>query len=289
MSFYKQYTSPLGYVSNGNPIDTYGVDHSGFTTRDELAYQTARINRENDLMTQMNNQGITSYPQYTTNFWGTNADNNYGFGTSNIGSNIENMQTMTPVPQQPQPAQPQVSQQPENSAWDTVKQWGNDFADTTQAGVVGYATGTTLGNFDEAMGTATAALTGNTDNYKMVRDATRQLQNDLSQRHPYIYGGAEFLGAMMSPMRLFKDTTKVNKALNAATDTLNASAGYAENWNDFGTNLIANGAANTLGFPIDKIPYTRGGSIVGRKFIKQGINSVADKLKNMYYIDEKER
>jgi len=93
MSFYKQYTSPLGYVSNGNPIDTYGVDHSGFTTRDELQYQTARINRENDLMTQMNNQGMTTYPQYGTNFWGTNADNNYGFGTSNIGSNIDNMQT----------------------------------------------------------------------------------------------------------------------------------------------------------------------------------------------------
>ncbi|MBP5399536.1 MAG: hypothetical protein J6Y53_03875 [Alphaproteobacteria bacterium] len=36
---------------------------------------------------------MTNYPQYTTNFWGTNADNNYGFGTSNIGSNIKNMQT----------------------------------------------------------------------------------------------------------------------------------------------------------------------------------------------------
>ncbi len=35
---------------------------------------------------------MTNYPQYTTNFWGTNADNNYGFGSSNIGSNIENMQ-----------------------------------------------------------------------------------------------------------------------------------------------------------------------------------------------------
>ena len=114
MSFWKQYISPLGYVSNGNTIDTYGVDHSGFTTRDELQYQTARINRENDLMTQMNNQGITNYPQYGTNFWGSSADNNYGFGTSNIGNNIENMQqTMTPVPQQPQPAQPQVSQQPD--------------------------------------------------------------------------------------------------------------------------------------------------------------------------------
>ena len=95
MSFYKQYTSPLGYVSNGNSVDTYGVDHSGFTTRDELQYQTARINRENDLMTQMNNQGMTTYPQYGTNFWGTNADNNYGFGTSNISNNIENRQQNT--------------------------------------------------------------------------------------------------------------------------------------------------------------------------------------------------
>ena len=113
MSFYKQYTSPLGYVSNGNTIDTYGVDHSGFTTRDELQYQTARINRENDLMTQMNNQGITTYPQYTTNFWGSSADNNYGFGSSNISNNIDKIkQTMTPVPQQSQSAQPQVSQQP---------------------------------------------------------------------------------------------------------------------------------------------------------------------------------
>ena len=49
---------------------------------------------------KMNNQGITeNYPQYTTNFWGSSADNNYGFGTSNIGSNIENMQT-TNQPQQ---------------------------------------------------------------------------------------------------------------------------------------------------------------------------------------------
>ena len=123
MSFYKQYTSPLGYESNSNRVDTYGVDHSGFTTRDELQYQTARINRENDLMKQYNNQGITSnYPQYTTNFWGSSADNNYGFGTSNIGSNIENrQQTMTPIPQmETQPSAPQV-QQPETSAWDTIK------------------------------------------------------------------------------------------------------------------------------------------------------------------------
>ena len=27
---------------------------------------------------------------------------------------------------------------------------------------------------------------------------------------------------------------------------LNASAGYAENWDDFGTNLAVNGAANNI-------------------------------------------
>ena len=65
-------------------------------------------------MTQMNNQGWTFYPQYGTNFWGTNADNNYGFGTSNIENNIENrQQTMTPVPQMAtQPSTPQIQQQP---------------------------------------------------------------------------------------------------------------------------------------------------------------------------------
>ena len=66
-------------------------------------------------MTQMNNQGITNYPQYTTNFWGSSADNNYGFGTSNIENNIENrQQTITPVPQMAtQPSTPSVQQQPD--------------------------------------------------------------------------------------------------------------------------------------------------------------------------------
>lgn len=84
------------------------------------------------------------------------------------------------------------------------------------------------------MGSAAAALTGNPDNYAIGRDATRQLQHNLQQQHPYIYGGAEFVGSMFTPMHFVKDTTFANKAFNAATDTLNASAGYAENWNDFG-------------------------------------------------------
>ena len=50
-------------------------------------------------MQQYTNQGITkNYPQYTTNFWGNNAANNYGFGTSNIEGNIANLPQITPLP-----------------------------------------------------------------------------------------------------------------------------------------------------------------------------------------------
>ena len=89
---YPQYKSPLGYTNGDNKIDAYGVDHSGFSTRDELEYQLARQNKENQLIQNYNNQGITkNYPQQGTNFWGTSPDNNYGFGTSKIHDNIENM------------------------------------------------------------------------------------------------------------------------------------------------------------------------------------------------------
>ena len=89
---YPQYKSPLGYTNGDNKIDAYGVDHSGFSTRDELEYQFARQNKENQLIQNYNNQGITqNYPQQGTNFWGTSPDNNYGFGNSKIHNNIENM------------------------------------------------------------------------------------------------------------------------------------------------------------------------------------------------------
>ncbi len=96
MDMYPKYKSPLGYANGDNKIDAYGVDHSGFSTRDELEYQFARQNKENQLIQNYNNQGITeNYPQYTTNFWGSSPDNNYGFGTSKIHNNIENMQNQS--------------------------------------------------------------------------------------------------------------------------------------------------------------------------------------------------
>ena len=104
---YRRYTSPLGYQTGTDGIDTYGVNHNGFSLRDELEYQNARQSRENRLMQNFNSQGMAeNYPQYTTNFWGNNPDNNYGFGTSNISSNIANMNnTITPVPQTASEAQ----------------------------------------------------------------------------------------------------------------------------------------------------------------------------------------
>ena len=82
-----------GYQSGNGGVDSYGVDHSGFSTRDELEYQSARLARENQLAEGFAQQGIAqeNYPQYGTTFWGGSAENNYGFGTSNISQNIQNV------------------------------------------------------------------------------------------------------------------------------------------------------------------------------------------------------
>ena len=129
MDMYPKYISPFGYQTNNGKIDSYGVDHSGFTTRDELEYQFARDKREQDLMKQYNAQGITSnYPQYATNFWGNSA-NNYGFGSSNISANIENMQNT--LNQEVQYAQPNmennINQNPNYISDDVLYQrmWNN--------------------------------------------------------------------------------------------------------------------------------------------------------------------
>jgi len=84
MNFGDKYKSLLGYYNKDNQIDSYGVNHSGFSTFDELNYQNARIERENMITKQLRNQRITNFPQYRTNFWSRPANNNYGFGFSNI-------------------------------------------------------------------------------------------------------------------------------------------------------------------------------------------------------------
>ena len=53
-----------------NGYDTYGVDHSQFTTREEVEYQDKRVKREEELMQQQRNMGITgNYKQYGSDFW----------------------------------------------------------------------------------------------------------------------------------------------------------------------------------------------------------------------------
>ena len=95
MKMFNKFQSPLGYQVTDDLIDTYGVDHSNFSARDEVEYQFARQNKENQLIQNYNNQGLSdNYPQYGTNFWG-NPDNNYGFGSSNIHDNIENRENQT--------------------------------------------------------------------------------------------------------------------------------------------------------------------------------------------------
>lgn len=92
MDIWPKYKSPLGYLAGDSKIDTYGVDHSKFSLRDEIAYQMARADREEQLIKSFNSQGINKdYPQYGINFWGDNAANNYGFGSSDISENIENV------------------------------------------------------------------------------------------------------------------------------------------------------------------------------------------------------
>ena len=93
MDLWEELKKLAGYQSGNGGVDSYGVDHSGFSTRDELEYQNARLNRENQLAENFSKQGIAeeNYPQFGTNFWGGSPDNNYGFGTSNISGNIENV------------------------------------------------------------------------------------------------------------------------------------------------------------------------------------------------------
>ena len=103
MDFYGKYKSPFGYQTGTNGIDSYGVDHKGFDTRDELEYQTARNTKERRLANDLQRQriGENDYPQYGTDFWG-NSENNYGFGVRNIGQNAQNHPAMNMTPVQNQ-------------------------------------------------------------------------------------------------------------------------------------------------------------------------------------------
>lgn len=111
-----------------------------------------------------------------------------------------------------------------------------------EAGAVGYASGATLGNFDEGMGAATAAVTLDPRNYTMGRDAVRRLQNDLNHKYPYIYGGAEALGVTLSGM-----------LTRPALASIIAGIGYADNVRDIPANIEKNAVVARFTNGIQKI------------------------------------
>ena len=78
-------------------IDAYGIDHSGFSTRDEPEYQFARQERENQLADILNRQGFArqDYPQPHTGFRRNNPQNNYGVCNSDIHNNTEKQPQQT--------------------------------------------------------------------------------------------------------------------------------------------------------------------------------------------------
>ena len=146
---FNKYKSPLGYQTGANQIDSYGVDHSGFTLRDELAYQMARQQRENQIIKNFHNQGITQdYPQSGNNFWGNSPDNNFGFGSSQISSNIENMQS-TPLPNiGPKPLSKEQMYTPPSHAAEVLAAGIKGFAQGTVTGMESFANGATFGGYN---------------------------------------------------------------------------------------------------------------------------------------------
>ena len=46
----------FGYVAGGNHFDAYSVDHSNFSTHDEIEYQFARQEREKQMVKKLKQQ-----------------------------------------------------------------------------------------------------------------------------------------------------------------------------------------------------------------------------------------
>ena len=74
MNMYPQYKSKSGYYINNDGIDSYGVNHKNFTTRDELEYQFARVEKEKQI--NNNKDGILYAQNNNTNVM-SDADDNF--------------------------------------------------------------------------------------------------------------------------------------------------------------------------------------------------------------------
>ena len=277
-----RYLSKLGYQIGDDGIDTYGVNHNDFTINDELRYQTARIDRENQLIRGYNNMGMKdNYPLYTTNFWGNSSENNYGFGNSNIQEAISNHSgiNQSPLPVlnlNQNPMQPNVPNSVENNLstdglnqsndlWEKIKNHIENFANKTEAAALGFASGISLGNFDEVMGAASNMLTNN--NYFNARDAVRELQMQHKNNNKSIYGGAEIAGA-----------TIANKFVKSKYYPVIAGIGYADKSSDIPVETIKNGITSRFTKGIQKVP-----------FLSQNYRNLGQNGISWYLLDESDK
>ena len=122
---------------------------AGLLSRDEVAYQTARQQIENRIMQNYNGQGITQdYPQYGTNFWGNSPENNYGFGASQISSNIENIQNTPVLNIGPKPLSQEKMYTPPNHAAEVLAAGIKGFGQGTVTGMESFANGATFGGYN---------------------------------------------------------------------------------------------------------------------------------------------
>ncbi|MBP5398887.1 MAG: hypothetical protein J6Y53_00530 [Alphaproteobacteria bacterium] len=147
MDFFGKYQSPFGYQNGDNGIDSYGVDHSGFSTQDELQYQNLRLSRENELANDMVRQGIaeSNYPQYGTGFWGNNLSNGTNYDISRLSPTVQNALNLA-IKFPPEIQQPQEQQNNTgilNSVQNYAENVVNAVAPYTPTYYVGYGIGTT--------------------------------------------------------------------------------------------------------------------------------------------------
>ena len=189
-------------------------------------------------------------------------DNNYGFGNMNIREAIGNH---TGINQSPLPmmnlnqiyssevvpnyigvnTNSDLSTDGVNQAndlWKKIKNHMENFANKTEAAVLGFASGISLGNFDETMGIASNILTNN--NYFNARDAVRELQMQHKNNNKSIYGGAEIAGA-----------TIANKFVKSKYYPVIAGIGYADKSSDIPVETIKNGITSRFTKGIQKVPF----------------------------------
>lgn len=268
MDIFGQYKSPLGYFINNNQIDSYGVNHAGFSTADELQYQSARTQRENQLMEQMKNQGITEYPQFGADFWGTNSDNNYGFGSSNISPAVENMQ---------------MTGGNSSISNDTDLQTNNDLQSYRSQLFNGQDCGGMRPEFADKIASAESksGCINNENDYKCVNKNATAYGRYQMQKNALIDAGVLDKSSFPINSRDLRELDSVQNFLNspqtqeqALCNFLVKADKYNQNWNNYKF-LGKNVQVGALNIPLTKEILLAGTHREGAKNLNNWLNDVA--------------